>query len=355
MHFARRVRVPFRKPRWRHPELQPGWIDRPHQTLALGELPLESGEAIQDFEISYVAHGNRSRSDDNVILVLTAIGSTHHRLDFLIGPGRPLDPERHFIICADAIGNGLSTSPSNSQTQPDLSFPRFSIRDMVASQRKLLDALGVERLASIVGASMGGMQALQWAVSHPDRMRNVVALVPMARTRAWSVAMNEVARRILRADPDFPSGPYGAGFEAWAALTRVITNREPGALEGIPAAAIPGLVDQTIEAARGMASDPLDWVYQSWAYDAHDVGTTAGFDGDTTAALRTVKAPVLLLVPSLDLYNPVDDAIEAARSIPDATLVRLHGNAGHAVAADASPHLAEIRDAISEFLISRMG
>jgi homoserine O-acetyltransferase/O-succinyltransferase len=347
------MRVPLRRPRWRHPELQPGWIDRPHQTLALGELQLESGEAIRDFEISYVAHGTRARGDDNVILVLTAIGSTHHRLDFLIGPGRPLDPERNFIICADAIGNGLSTSPSNSQTQPDLSFPRFSIRDMVASQRKLLDTLGVEQIASIVGASMGGMQALQWGVSHPDRMRSVVALVPMARTRPWSVAMNEVARRILRADAGFPSGPYGAGFEAWAALTRVITNREPRALEAIATAAIPGLVDQAIETAHCMASDPLDWVYQSWAYDAHDVGTTPGFGGDTAAALRSIRAPTLLLVPNLDLYNPVDDAIEAARSIPNATLVRLGGNAGHAVAADTSPQLAEVRGAISEFLIRR--
>jgi homoserine O-acetyltransferase len=153
----------------------------------------------------------------------------------------------------------------------------------------------------------------------------------------------------------FPSGSYGAGFEARAALTRVITDREPGALEGIAAAAIPGLVDQAIETARSMASDPLDWVYQSWAYDAHDVGTTPGFDGDTTAALRTIKAPTLLLVPSLDLYNPVDDAIEAARSIPDATLVRLGGNAGHAVAADSSPQLTEVRGAISESLIRRAG
>ena len=115
---------------------------------------------------------------------LTAIGSIHHRLDFLIGPGRPLDPERHFIICADAIGNGMTTSPSNSRTHPDLAFPRFAIRDMVASQQKLLDALGIGRLAAVVGASMGGMQALQWGVSAPDRMRSIVALVPMARTRA---------------------------------------------------------------------------------------------------------------------------------------------------------------------------
>lgn len=343
----------LRKSRWRHPHLQPGWIDRPHQKLALAELPLESGEAIRDFEISYVTHG--TPVGENAILVLTAIGSTHHRLDFLIGSGRPLDPDRHFIICADAIGNGLTTSPSNSSKQPDLTFPRFTIRDMIASQKQLLDALGVRQLASIVGASMGGMQALQWGVSHPDRMRSIVALVPMARTRPWSVAMNEVARRILMADPGFPSGPYGAGFEAWAAFTRVITNREPGALEDVTAAAIPGLVDQAIATARGIGSDPLDWIYQSWAYDAHDVATSPGFGGDTAAALRTIKSPTLLLVPNLDLYNPIDDAVEAAALIPNATLVRLAGHAGHAVAADASPQLANICAAVREFLIRHAG
>jgi homoserine O-acetyltransferase len=345
----------IREPRWRHPPLQPGWIDRPHQKLELGDLTLESGEAIRDLEISYVTHGTHAPDDDNVILVLTAIGSTHHRLDFLIGPGRPLDTDSHFIICADAIGNGLTTSPSNSRAQPDLAFPRFTIRDMVASQRKLLDALGVQRLTAIVGASMGGMQALQWAVSDPDRMRNIVALVPMARTRPWSVAMNEVARRILMTDPGWPSGPYGGGFDAWAALTRVITNRAPGALEAIAAGAIPGFADEAIAAARRMGSDPLDWVYQSWAYDAHDVGTTPGFGGDTAAALRTIRAPTLLLIPKLDLYNPVEDAVEAAALIPNATLVRLDGNAGHAVAADASPQLADISRIIGEFLSKRAG
>jgi homoserine O-acetyltransferase len=341
----------LRERRWQHPPLQPGWIDSPHQTLVLGDLPLESGEIIRDFSISYVTHGTRAPAGDNVILVLTAIGSTHHRLDFLIGPDRPLNPEKHFIVCIDAIGNGLTTSPSNSIAQPDLAFPRFSIRDMVASQRKLLDALGIRRLAAIVGASMGGMQALQWGVSEPDLMRSIVALVPMARTRPWSVAMNEVARRILMADPGWPSGPYGSGFDAWAALTRVITNRSPGALEGMPANAVPGLVADVIATLRKVGPDPLDWVYQSYAYDAHDVGTTPGFGGDTAAALRTIRAPTLLLVPELDLYNPVGDAVEAAALIPDATLLRLAGNAGHAVAADTSPQLADIRAAIGAFLL----
>jgi len=337
--------------RWHHPALQPGWIDRPHQTLELGDLPLESGEVIRDFGISYVTHGARAPADDNVILVLTAIGSTHHRLDFLIGPDRPLDSDRHFIICADAIGNGLTTSPSNSPAQPDLAFPRFTIRDMVESQRRLLDSLRIRQLAAVVGASMGGMQALQWGVSDPDRMRSIVALVPMARTRPWSVAMNEVARRILMADPGWPSGPYGSGFDAWAALSRVITNRTPGALESVAADAVPGLVTEAVAMARRAGPDPVDWIYQSWAYDAHNVGTTPGHGGDTAAALRAIRAPTLLLVPELDLYNPIDDAVEAAELMPNATLVRLGGCAGHAVAADSSPQLTDVRGAISEFLI----
>lgn len=337
--------------RWRHPALQPGWIDRPHQTLDLGDFVLESGDVIRDFEISYVSHGVRAPTDDNVVLVLTAIGSIHHRLDFLIGAGRPLDPGRHFIICADAIGNGMTTSPSNSRTQPDLAFPRFTIRDMVTSQRKLLDTLGIGRLLAVVGASMGGMQALQWGVSDPLRMHGIVALVPMARTRPWSVAMNEVARRILTADPGWPSGPFGAGYDAWAAQTRMITNRTPDALEEFAAKAVPGLIADAISAAHKMGPDPVDWCYQSFAYDAHDVGTTSGMGGDTAAALRSIRASTLLLVPTLDLYNPVHDAAEAAALIPNATLVRLGGNAGHAVAADNSPQLAEVRNVINEFLM----
>ena len=229
---------------------QPGWIDRPHHRISLGDLALESGEVIRNFEISYVTHGTLAPGSDNAVLALTAIGSIHHRLDFLIGPGRPLDPEGHFIVCADAIGNGMTTSPSNSRAHPDLAFPRFAIRDMVASQHKLLDALGIGRLAAVVGASMGGMQALQWGVSAPDRMRSIVALVPMARTRPWSVAMNEVGRRILMSDTGWPSGPFGAGFDAWAAQSRVITNRTPLALDAMQTRDIPALVAQAVATAR---------------------------------------------------------------------------------------------------------
>ena len=123
---------------------------------------------------------------DQVVLALSAIASTHHRLDFLIGAGRAMDPARTVVVAVDAIGNGLTTSPSTSTRQPGLDFPPFTIRDMVESQRALLDHLGVGQLQAVIGGSMGGMQALQWGVSHPRRMRRIVAMTPMARTAPFS-------------------------------------------------------------------------------------------------------------------------------------------------------------------------
>src|SRR4051812_46533634 len=110
----------------------------PHQSYNEGDLKLESGEAIRDFAISYVTHGTLNAKKSNAVLMVTAISGNHHRIDFLIGPGKALDPQKYFIICTDAIANGLTTSPSNSKAQPRMQFPKFTIRDMVASQHRLL-------------------------------------------------------------------------------------------------------------------------------------------------------------------------------------------------------------------------
>src|SRR3954449_6413186 len=132
----------------------------PHQLYNEGDLKLESGEAIRDFSISYVTHGTLNAQKSNAILMVTAISGNHHRLDFMIGPGKALDTDKYFIICTDAISNGLTTSPSNSKAQPHMSFPRFAIRDMVQSQYRLVkEKFGIEHLLAVVGPSMGGMQA----------------------------------------------------------------------------------------------------------------------------------------------------------------------------------------------------
>src|ERR1700755_2823880 len=135
----------------------------PHQLYGEGDLKLESGEAIKDFSISYVTHGTLNARKSNAILMVTAISGNHHRLDFMIGPGKALDPAKYFVICTDAIGNGLTTSPRPSQAQPRMAFPKFTIRDMVQSQHRLLkEKFGIDHVVAVIGPSMGGMQALQW-------------------------------------------------------------------------------------------------------------------------------------------------------------------------------------------------
>src|SRR5215475_12166045 len=148
----------------KHPPMKAGMIEAPHRRWSAGDLNLESGEHIQAFELSYVTHGKLNDARDNAVLVTISLSGNHHRLDFLIGPGKALDPEHWFVVCVDPIGNGLTTSPSTSRAQPGMDFPRFVLRDMVLSQHRLLtEAIEVESVLAVIGASMGGMQALQWA------------------------------------------------------------------------------------------------------------------------------------------------------------------------------------------------
>src|SRR5262247_2748580 len=205
--------------------------DPPHQLYRMGDLPLENGQVIKDFAISNVTHGTLNAKKSNAVLMVTAISGNHHRLDFLIGPGKALDTTKYFIVCTDAIGNGLTTSPSNSQAQPRMTFPKFVMRDMVTSQQKLMEHLGIKRVVAVVGPSMGGMQALQWGVSHPDFMDSVVALVPLAKTPAWSVVVMEASRKAIMLDPAWNGGNYTSppeqGIRLWRDILGFLAARSP--------------------------------------------------------------------------------------------------------------------------------
>jgi homoserine O-acetyltransferase/O-succinyltransferase len=336
-----------------HP-LQPGWIDAPHQLAALGRFALESGESIDDLQLSYVVHGNLDDRSKPVILGLCAIGSTHHRLDFLIGAGRAFDPSRVTIVVVDALGNGLSSSPSNSATQPRTQFPRFTIRDMVASQKRLLDHLRIDAVHAVAGASMGGMQALQWGVLFPAFMSHIIALVPMAKTAPWAQAINHAARLALtNANADSANGGTATDWSAWVGIMQVFANRTPQrfALDVAQVGSVDAWLAQRTQWWAEQHCDPLDWIYQSWAYDAHDVGQTSGFDGDTAKALASITARTLIGVPRLDLYNPVEDGVWAAQQIAGSTLLRLPYDSGHTTASEADPAAAQqLNEEIGRFI-----
>jgi homoserine O-acetyltransferase/O-succinyltransferase len=340
---------------YNHPPMQDGWIDRPHQLLALGDFRLRNGGAIRDFVLSYVVHGEINADRSNVVLCATPISSIHHKYDFLIGPGRALDTDRYCVIVVDAIGNGLTTSPSTSAAQPGEAFPRFTIADMVESQRALVDHLEIDRLHAVLGASMGGMQVLQWAVAHPQRLARAVAMVPMARTTAWSVCVNEASRRALMADPEWQTGSPTRGWHAWTAIMQVLAARTPDAMaaECATAADAVGAIERRVVARAATNFQPWDWIYQTWAYDTHDVSLSGGFNGDLAAALGAVKARMLIVSAPGDLYNPTSAALAAADMIPRAQYVEIPSILGHhatnGVDADDTAFLSKH---ISDFLLA---
>jgi homoserine O-acetyltransferase len=316
-----------------------------HQSFGEGDLKLESGEAIKDFSISYVTHGKLNENKSNAILMVTALGGNHHRVDFMIGPGKALDPDKYFIICTDAIGNGLTTSPSNSKAQPRMAFPKFAIRDMVESQYRLLkEKFGIDHVVAVIGPSMGGMQALQWGVSHPDFMDAVVAMVPLAKTPAWSVAVVEATRKAIMNDPAWKDGNYDAppekGIRLWRDILNLLSARTPDMYaaqfkNGMDA--LPWMEQQ--ETAALKALDANDYIYQTWAYERHDVGATPGFNGDTAKALASIKAKTLILTGTKDLLNPEFEPIAAAKNIPGVKMMTISPGTvtGHASAGGFLP------------------
>jgi homoserine O-acetyltransferase len=286
--------------------------------------------------------------------MVTAIGGNHHRIDYLIGPDRALDPSKYFIIATDAIGNGLTTSPSNSKAQPKMKFPRFNIRDMVHSQHRLVtEKFGIKKLVTVVGASMGGMQALQWAVSYPDMMESVVPIIPLGRTPAWTTGVLEMLRQSITADPRWKGGDYAAGeppeqgMRLWSGWLSGVIVRTPVYQESV----LPRSQDaisylKSVQDGGWKRMDAVDWIYQSWAYDQHDLGTTPGFNGDYHRALKAIKAKTLILAGSTDLLNPEYEAMEAAQYINDVRYVAINPRRpmGHASGAGISAPENELQN-----------
>ena len=316
-----------------------------HQLFSEGDLKLESGVVIKDFSISYVTHGALNADKSNAILMVTAISGNHHRIDFMIGPGKALDPDKYFIICTDAIGNGLTTSPSNSKAQPRMQFPKFTIRDMIESQYRLTkEKFGIDHLVAVIGPSMGGMQTLQWGVSHPDYMDALVAMVPLAKTPGWTVAVLEASRKAIMNDAAWNGGNYDAppekGVRLWRDILSLLAARTPDMYQaqfknGMDA--LPWMKEQ--EDAVMKAFDANDWIYQTWAYERHDVGTSPGFNGDTAKALASIKARTLILTGTKDLLNPEFEPTEMGKNIRNVKMETISPGTvtGHASAGGGNP------------------
>ena len=189
-------------------------------------LPLQSGASIRDYSLAYETYGTLNADRSNAVLICHALNASHHVAgvyagqdksegwwDNMIGPGKPVDTHRFFVIGVNNLGSCFgSTGPMD--TNPDTGrvygadFPVVTVEDWVNAQARLLDALGITQLAAVMGGSLGGMQALSWTLQYPQRVRHAVVIASAPNLTAENIAFNEVARRAIVTDPDFHGGHF---------------------------------------------------------------------------------------------------------------------------------------------------
>lgn len=206
-----------------------GEADQPHSPVvrfgADKPLRLDAGEILAPFQIAYQTYGTLNAARTNAILICHALSGDQHAANVhpvtgkpgwwetLVGPGKPIDTDRFFVIASNVLGGCLgttgpsSTNPATGQPY-GLDLPVVTVGDMVRAQAMLIDHLGIERLLAVVGGSMGGMQVLQWAASYPERVFAAMPLATAARHSAQNIAFHEVGRQAVMADPDWRGGRY---------------------------------------------------------------------------------------------------------------------------------------------------
>jgi homoserine O-acetyltransferase len=204
--------------------------DQPHESLmayfgADNPLKLDAGVELTPFQIAYKTYGTLNAARSNAVLICHALTGDQHVAsahpvtkksgwwETMVGPGRPIDTERYFVICPNVVGACMGTTgPSSTDPQTGkpwgLAFPVITIRDMVRAQAMLLDHLGIESLFAVAGGSMGGMQVLQWAASYPQRVFCALPIACATRHSAQNIAFHEVGRQAIMADPEWRAGRY---------------------------------------------------------------------------------------------------------------------------------------------------
>ena len=318
----------------------------PDQKLAdLGACNLESGQRIDGCRIGYRTFGTLDATRSNVVLFPTWFSGTTRPLVDIV-PGKLVDTKRFFLVLVDALGDGVSTSPSNSRTQARLAFPRFTIRDMVESQRRLLtEALGITHVRAVVGVSMGGMQAIEWGVTHPDFVERIVPIVGTPQLTSNDLLLWSTELHALQNDVAFKAGNYEGRPLIRAVLdlhALALTTPAYRAAETSREAFAPWVAEREADTSF----DWNDWHRQLEAMLAHDVTRARGGSIDETA--KRVKAKALFVVADQDhMVSPIPARAFARAMGERATVVALDGPCGHLA---PSCEAAKLSSAVTTFL-----
>jgi homoserine O-acetyltransferase len=314
-------------------------VHGPYELYGLGDFALEEGGTIRDCQLAYATWGKLNAARDNAILIPTWYSGTHKIWEQVyIGPGRALDPERWFIIAVNQLGSGLSSSPHNTPAPAGMArFPHVRIGDDVRAQHQFLTAhFGLERLALVVGGSMGAQQTYEWAVRYPGFVQRAAPIAGTAKNTDHDFLCAHTLCEAITSDPAWAGGWYASnadvhmGLRHHASLWSVLGfsgefyRHEVWRTLGFSSLA--DFMTNFLE-AYFLPMDPNDLLCMAWKWQRGDVSRLTG--GDLKAALERITAKVFVLPIDEDLlFPPRDCAIEQAM-IAGSELRVLHSKGGH--------------------------
>ncbi len=295
------------------------------QFANLGQFKLENGKIIKNCKIGYRTYGKINSDSSNVILFPTWFGGISKHLAGLVGADKLIDSTKFFVITVDALGDGVSSSPSNSIEQPHREFPQFSIRDMVNSQHEMLTKfLHINHLYAVVGGSMGGMQTFEWIVSYPGFMDKAVPYVGSTRLASVDLLLWEAEMRAI--EEGWKNNASNEDMAKTVAAIQTYALRTPEYyVENVPHEKFYDFLKNVDKGFENIFNS-YDWASQLHAMLVHDVSKPYGEDFEKAAA--RVKAKVLVIVSQTDhIVNPTP-ALNFAKMI-NADVFKLENNCGH--------------------------
>lgn len=311
----------------------------PYKLVSIGRLELEEGGVLEDCTLAVATHGQLNAARDNAILVPTWYSGTSKIMEQVyIGPGRALDPDRYFIIVVNQIGSGLSLSPSNAPAEiAGPKFPRVRIGDDVRAQHRLLTQhFGIERLALVVGGSMGAQQTYEWAVRHPDMVERAAPIAGTARNTEHDFMFGETLIDTIVTDPAFRDGNYAdstkvvAGLRRHAKLWTVMGWSTDffrgGRHKALGFDNMESFVDQFMTGYFA-PMDPNNLLCMIWKWQRGDVSRNTG--GDLTEALDRIKARTFVMPISHDMFFPPSDCLAEQKLIANSEFRPLNSIDGH--------------------------
>ncbi|MFZ0885269.1 MAG: alpha/beta fold hydrolase [Candidatus Acidiferrales bacterium] len=301
------------------------------QFAEFGDFKLQSGAVIHDFRLGYRTAGALNAEKTNAILWPTWLGGKSEGLLQFAGPGNVADTTKYFVVMVDAIGDGVSSSPSNSKTQARLKFPEFTIRDMVEAEHRLAtEVLGVKHVRAVVGVSMGGMQVFEWAVAYPDFMDVAVPMMGSPQSTSYDKLLWTAQIDALEMDPEWRDGngtkPMAAGFDVFSEIGSMANTSPAFRVAKTSPAEFAAFLAETRRSETSDAGGACDVIRQRQAIMALDVAGEFGVSLEQAA--RRVRAKMLVIVsPEDHTVNPAP-ALAFAAAI-GAPVVTLDSACGH--------------------------